>query len=75
MAGADHIGMKNVKILRRYFNLHIIEQWYFYCSFYDFPLIGTVGSCNYSYQKTIENEDSFHDFLKSDESMLAFNVS
>ena len=54
MTGADHIGLKDYRILRKYVNMHMIEQWYFYCSFYVFPFNITVDAGNVSYCKTIK---------------------
>ena len=34
-----------------------------------------VGSGNGSYQKLIENEHSFHQFLNSEESMMSYNTT
>ena len=73
--GADHVWLKDFKILRKYVHGHIIEKWHFYQYFYTFPLTATVGSGNGSYQKTIPNEEAFHDFLSSEESMFAYNTS
>ena len=74
-AGADHIWLRDFKILRRFVHAHIIEQWYFYGSFYTFPLYITIGSGNFAYQKTIHDTRNFHGFLQTEESMLAFNTS
>ena len=75
-AGADHIYLRDFRILRRFVHAHIIiEQWYFYCSFYIFPLSITIGSGDHSHQKTILDEQEYHDFLNTEESMMAFNTS
>ena len=74
--GADHIKLKDFRVLRRYVHAHISKQWYFYRPFYSvYPLCVTIGTGNgHRYTKTIPDERAFLDFLKSEESMMAWNT-
>ena len=73
--GADHIWLRDFKVLRKFVHVHIEDKWYFYRSFYVFPLIVRIGSGNESYRKTLQSEEAYLDFLKSEESMFSFNTS
>ena len=75
MSAADHIYLKDFTVLRKYVHQHIIDNWHYYCPFYVFPLLVTVGSGDSSYQKIIENDISYLEFLKSSESMISYNTS
>ena len=75
MSAADHIYLKDFTVLRKYVHQHIIDNWHYYCPFYVFPLLVTVGSGDSSYQKTIEIDISYLEFLKSSESMISYNTS
>ena len=73
--GADHIWLKDFKILRKFTHSHIIQNWYFYSPFYTFPFTVKIGSGNDSYRKNIYNAEVFLQFLKTEESMFSFNSS
>ena len=73
ISAADHIYLKDFTVLRKYVHKHIIDNWHFYSPFYVFPLLVPVGSGNSSYQKIIENEMTYHEFLRSSESMISYN--
>ena len=75
ISAADHIYLKDFTVLRKYVHKHIIDNWHFYSPFYVFPLLVPVGSGNSSYQKIIENEMTYHEFLRSSESMISYNTS
>ena len=72
-SGADHIRLKDFRHLRRYTHTHIIDQWYFFSSFYSFPLNIRIGT-NGQYEN-IKDEASFLTFLKTERSMIAWNTS
>ena len=72
---ADHVWLKDYKLLRKFVHQHIIDDWFFYGSFYVFPISIQIGAGNGSYRKVIENETRYLKFLKSEESMISFNTS
>ena len=72
---ADHVWLKDYKLLRKFVHQHIIDDWFFYGSFYVFPISIQIGPGNGSYRKVIENETRYLEFLKSEESMISFNTS
>ena len=74
-AAADHIALKDFRHLRRYTHAHMEDQWYFFKPFYTFPLEVRIGAGDDSYVKNFEDDQSFVQFLRSEESMHAWNVS
>ena len=72
---ADSIGLKDFRHLRRYTHAHMIDQWYFFQSFYTFPIQVTIGAGNITTYKIFETSEDYLAFLKTEESMLAWNHS
>ena len=73
-AAADHIYLKDFRVLRKFVHQHIIDNWFLYRPYF-VPLSVTIGSGNTSYRKHIRSEYSYLEFLHSDESMNSFNTS
>ena len=72
---ADSIGLKDFRHLRRFTHAHIIDQWYFFQQFYDLPIQVKIGAGNFTTFKVFENYEDYLAFLKTEESMLAWNHS
>ena len=75
MAGADHLLLKDFKLLRRAVHSHMVNHWYWYSPFYTFPLSITIWSGDHIYTKVVSNENLFFRFLRTEESMFAVNSS
>ena len=75
MSGGDHIGLKDFRHLRKFTHSHSEEQWYFFQPYYTFPLDVKIGTGSGFYLKPIPNAETFLEFLKSEESMMAWNTS
>ena len=74
-SAADHIFLKDFKLLRKYVSQHIVDNWFLYSHYFSFPVSVKIGSGNASYRKLIRNEQSYLDFVKSDESLYSWNTS
>ena len=72
---ADHIWLKDFKLLRKFVHQHIIDDWFLYGSFNVFPISIQIGAGNGSYSKLVENETSYLKFIKSEEMMNKFNFN
>ena len=51
------------------------DQWYFFKPFYTFPLEVRIGTGDDSYDRNFEDDQNYIQFLRSEESMHAWNVS
>ena len=67
-------GKVDPKELKVFANEKMIEWWVHLKSFITFPLSVTVGSGNESYQKKIDHQYEFFTFLRSIESLYAYNT-
>ena len=69
------IYLKDFKLLRKFVSQHIVDSWFLYSAYFTFPLSVKVGSGNASYRKLITNEQSYLNFIKSDESIYSWITS
>ena len=67
-------GNLDPKELKAYANEKLVEWWVHLKEFITFPLHITIGSGNQSYQKKIDHQYEFFTFLRSSESLYAYNT-
>ena len=67
-------GNLDPKKLKKYANKKMVEWWVHIKEFVVFPLSITVGTGNQSYQKPIDHQYELFSFLRSDESLYAYNT-
>ena len=74
-AAADHIALKDFRHLRRYAHSHIEDQWHFFKAYFRFPLDVQIGTGNNSHYRNFPDEHHYIAFLRSEDSMNAWNTS
>ena len=68
--GADHIKLKDFRILRRYVHAHICDLWYYYRHHFTFPFNVSIGSV----MEEIRDEAQYLTFLMTEESLMSWNT-
>ena len=68
--GADHIKLKDFRILRRYVHAHICDLWYYYRPHFTFPFNVSIGSV----MEEIRDEAQYLTFLMTEESLMSWNT-
>jgi len=69
------LGQEGFKELRRYCHTMLLKWWEWYEPYYAFPLQVKVRVKNSAVQRHIANGSAFKEFIKSEESLLSYNVS
>jgi len=76
-AAAQHagLGQEAFKELRRYCHTKLAEWWQWYEPYYAFPIQVKLKMKSATVQRNIPSPAAFKEFLKSDDSLLSWNVS
>jgi len=76
-AAAQHVGLgqEAFKELRRYCHAKLLEWWQWYEPYYAFPIQVKLKMKSATVQRNIASPAAFKEFLKSDDSLLSWNVS
>jgi len=76
-AAAQHVGLgqEAFKELRRYCHAKLLEWWQWYEPYYAFPIQVKLKMKSATVQRNIPSPAAFKEFLKSDDSLLSWNVS
>merc|ERR1712013_749307 len=76
-AAAQHagLGQGTFKELRRYCHVKLAEWWQWYEPYYAFPIQVKLKMKSATVQRNIPTPAAFLEFLKSDDSLLSWNVS
>jgi len=76
-AAAQHagLGQEAFKELRRYCHSKLAEWWQWYEPYYAFPIQVKLKMKSATVQRNIPSSAAFKEFLKSDDSLVSWNVS
>jgi len=76
-AAAQHagLGQEAFKELRRYCHSKLAEWWQWYEPYYAFPIQVKLKMKSATVQRNIPSPAAFKEFLKSDDSLVSWNVS
>jgi len=76
-AAAQHagIGQDGYRELRRYCHTMLLKWWQWYEPYYSFPLMVKLRLKTSTVQRQIPSGNAFKEFLKSDESLVSYNLS